>query len=107
MPAAFKVIAIAAALMFSGPARAEGVMFDCADLATVISLIADFRDTDASLEKVVKLALERNVDSSLAHRAVIEREIRRLWKEGRPRRDAVRQLYKRCRDVMGDMGRDV
>jgi hypothetical protein len=104
------IVAIVAGLalgaIFARPAHAgrEAVEFDCGELALVIYRIADFRDTGADLERVVRLAHEQNAEVSRAHREVIEREIRRLWKERQPAEEAAARLFRRCRAQLGDMG---
>jgi hypothetical protein len=35
---------------------------------------------------------------------VIDREIRRLWREKRTREASTQAVYKRCRAQLGDMG---
>lgn len=90
------------------PVRAHGagVQFDCHTLAVAMGGMADFRDTGADLEKVVRMARRRHPNSGSAQVAVIEREIRRLWAERLPGDLAARRLFERCRAQLGDMGRD-
>lgn len=90
-------------------ARAAPVLFDCADLAQGIASAADFRDAGADLEKTVRLARERSKENGITDDPrldVFEREIRKLWAEKKRRGAAVRDVYKRCRDQLGNMGRE-
>jgi hypothetical protein len=99
------VIAFAiGAVTCASQARAEPIEFDCAALATGIAMAADFRDAGADLEKTVRLARQRNSDASPEQLAVIDREIRRLWREKRTREASTPAVYKRCRAQLGDMG---
>lgn len=102
------LIGLAAALvlwLIAPPARAEGVVFDCADLAGAAGQIADFRDVGGDLDKTLALLRER-VKSAPAHLEVLERETRRIWKAGKRRSVVVADVYKRCRQQLGDMGMD-
>lgn len=87
-------------------ARADPVLFDCAQLAAAVGNMADFRDTGGRLELVVRMARDRNRGAPASYLDVIEREIRRLWREQLPRAAAVDSAFKRCRAQLGDMGRD-
>jgi hypothetical protein len=86
-------------------AHADPVIFDCQQIALAMSLVADFRDTGADLEKMVALAMKQNEELALPYQEVLEREIRRVWKEAKPKRNAVASVYRRCRAQLGDMGR--
>lgn len=88
------------------PARAQPVLFDCEPFATGIARMADFRDTGADLGRVIAMARKRNPDMPFAYRAVVEREMRRLWREGLPAERAREALYRRCMEQLGDMGRE-
>src|SRR4051812_19505690 len=55
----------------ASPSR-EAVIVDCGALAENITLLADFRDTGARLELVVRLARERQGDGPL-EKVVLER----------------------------------
>lgn len=101
------VVGLAISLVvYATRADAEPVRFDCQQFAVGIGLAVDFRDTGAQLDKVLTLARKRNGDVSVAHREAIEREIRRAWSEGRSRERAVFDVFKRCQQQMGDMGRE-
>jgi uncharacterized protein YecT (DUF1311 family) len=76
---------------------------DCQVLAELINAAADFRDTDAKLDLVVQMALDRLHDTP-TQKAVLEREIRRMWIEGLPANDAAFSVWRRCQKQMGDMG---
>lgn len=88
--------------------KPAGVYFDCRELADAVGGFADFRDTGADLERVIRM-LHNSVRDSASKRPeryqVIEREIRRMWAEGLPYPEATQQLYERCVRQMGDMGR--
>jgi hypothetical protein len=94
-------------LIFPPKARAaeKAVIVDCGALAENITSLADFRDTGTRLELVVRLARKRQGDGP-AEQAVLEREIRRMWREGLDAEDAGHAVYKRCKAQLGDMGRD-
>lgn len=79
-------------------------IFDCVDIASQAGAAADFRDAGADLEKTVRIARLRNAFRTSAEMNVIEREVRRVWREQLPRKHAVANLYKRCRRGLGDMG---
>jgi len=85
-------------------ARGQGVYFDCPDFAAAIARLADFRDADADLDKVVRIARRHNPASSSQHLAAIEREIRRMWRERLPQELVAQRLFDRCRAQLGDMG---
>lgn len=93
-------------LIYPRTAAADPVGFDCVELATVISGAADFRDTGADLDKTVKLIRRQNAQVPPAHRAVLEREIRKMWAEDLPKNRATLGVYKRCQAQFGDMGRE-
>jgi hypothetical protein len=93
-------------LILPSEARAEGVVFDCVELATAMSLVADFRDAGGELEKTVRVARRDNANMPAPHMRVIEREVRRIWAEGKPKRLAVLGVYTRCKAQLGDMGRE-
>lgn len=108
---ALLLIVVPAACHFSQAQEPKrgGVIFDCRQLTETIADFADFRDTDANVDKVIALlrsGLHGADKSAPARFAVIEREIRRLWAEGLPARQALEQLHKRCTGQLGDMGRD-
>jgi hypothetical protein len=101
-------IALAMVMMLvAPPARGaeKAVIVDCGALAENITSLADFRDTGARLELVVRLARTRQGDGP-AEQAVLEREIRRMWREGLDAEDAGHAVYQRCKAQLGDMGRD-
>jgi hypothetical protein len=105
--AALGTLLALACLEARGQVAQQGPYFYCGALAASIRLMADFRDAGADVERVVKMALEHNSDEPAAHRAVIEREIRRVWTEERPGPAAALAVFKRCQAQLGDMGREV
>lgn len=82
------------------------VRVDCESFANAIGYFADMRDVRGGLEETVALARRRNSDLGEMESAVLEREIRRMWKEGLRREDAMWRVYQRCFKQMGDMGAD-
>jgi hypothetical protein len=54
---------------------------------------------------VVRLARSRQGDGP-AEQAVLEREIRRMWREGLDAEDAATRCTSAARRNLGDMGRD-
>lgn len=97
------VLALVLAVIY--PRAAHAQKFDCHDLAMVGGAAVDFRDAGAQLEKTVRIARARNADRTQAELAVIEREVRRAFESKATRREAIAELYKRCRKFGGDMGR--
>lgn len=97
--------AVAACAIYSSCARAAPVEFDCPQLAVVIHNAAMLRDLDANLEKVLALG-KANSGIQGPRWAVLERELRRLWKGGQSADKAAQDVYKRCRAQLGDMGRE-
>lgn len=87
-------------------ARAAKVNIDCSSLAQAVSSAAAFRDADANLEKTLAIFKRLNEDASRDEFAVLEREIRRVWREGLSQDEAALAIYKRCKDQLGDMGRE-
>lgn len=79
-------------------------VFNCRALAEAIAPFADFRDAGADLPMVIAMLRERTQGINPARRAVVEREIRRLWLEGLPRLESAFQLYERCERQLGQMG---
>jgi len=97
------------ALMFiTAPALAQtpGLIFDCAALADGIRAIATYRDVGADLGKTIKHLRAGSEHVPEPRKAVIEREIRRMWKEGLPPAEAGFAIFKRCQAQLGDMGRE-
>lgn len=110
--AAAVLIGLAAALVLwlilPREARGQTVVFDCFDLARAIAAATDFRDAGADLEKTVRIARTRSSENGEPDQKieVYEREIRRMWTEKKKRGAAVRSIYNRCRQQLGDMGRE-
>jgi hypothetical protein len=73
-------------------------------IAFAIGAVTCASQARAELEKTVRLARQRNSDASPEQLAVIDREIRRLWREKRTREASTQAVYKRCRAQLGDMG---
>lgn len=91
------------------PARAQevrGLIFDCAAVAQGISAAAVYRDVGADLGKTIAYYRENAPSVPEARKAVVEREIRRMWREGLPAAEAAFSVYKRCQKQLGDMGRE-
>lgn len=83
-----------------------GVQFDCRMLAGAIDAVAKFRDVDANEEKTIALYHEINPQLRGPQWAVLEREMRRLWRERLPADEASWALFRRCQQQLGDMGRE-
>lgn len=103
MSVRFSWLIWALAIATAGEARAAA-RFDCVDLATMAGAAVDFRDAGAKEDKTVRVARQRNTDRTPAELAVIEREVRRVFREKLPRRQAVANLYGTCRRAGGLMG---
>lgn len=96
---------VAACALYASCAHAEPVQFDCPQLAVVIQNAAQLRDLGANLDKVLDLG-RRNSGLQGPRWAILERELRRLWKAGQSADRAAQDVYRRCQAQLGDMGRD-
>jgi len=83
---------------------ARGVRFDCAELAAAIGRVAIYRDVDADQAKTIAMFRAKNPQVGMLHMQAIEREIRRVWREGLAPGEAEFALYRRCQAQLGDMG---
>lgn len=99
------VVGVAAALVLFLilPREARAARFDCHDFAMVAGSAADFRDAGAQLDLTLVIARDRSKDRTQAELALIEREIRRVFREKKNRRRVVAETYRRCRDTRGSM----
>lgn len=99
----------AAVLYCVPPARAQervGLHFDCKALADGIGAAAVYRDVGADLTKTIAFYRTSASATPEARKVVIEREIRRMWREGLPRAEAAFAVYRRCEAQLGDMGQE-
>ncbi len=87
-------------VVYASQARAA---FDCHDFAMIAGSAADFRDAGADMGRTVKIARARNIDRTQAELALIEREVRRVFRERKTRRLEISQVYRRCRASRGSM----
>lgn len=76
---------------------------DCHDFAMAAGSAADFRDAGADLEKTIRVARDRSKDRTQAELALLEREIRRVFRDKKPRRPLIAETYRRCRAARGAM----
>lgn len=92
-------------LVFPPRARADdGAKFGCEALAQGIAGLVPFRDADANVDKVVAMVQKLNPQASPAQQAAIEREIRRMWADGKEAEAVGLELFMRCHAQGGDMG---
>lgn len=83
---------------------AGAAVMDCADLYAFALQIAVLRDLDANRAKVLARVKELNRDLAPARLAVLERELKRVWREGKRPEEAAMALYTQCMEQLGDMG---
>lgn len=83
-----------------------GVTFNCGQLARAIGAVATYRDADASEEKTIAMYRAINPQIRGPQWDVLEREMRRLWRERLPAEEAAWGLFMRCQQQLGDMGRE-
>jgi hypothetical protein len=94
---------VLALALHAGKVRAqEPVSFDCQSLAGVISQAVNYRDAGANVNRTVAVFL-RKLKLPKGHAAVLEREIRRMWRERLDEDDAGFAIFKRCIEKNGDM----
>lgn len=100
------VAGIFAAWAVSARADEGPVAVKCANLAQVIERAATYRDVDANRDKFVAYVERLMAAASEEQRAVVRRELRRLWAERRPGAEAAFAVYRRCVAQLGDMGKE-
>lgn len=112
-PAASIVVILALAIGLGWVASAgaqdgqpDPVQMRCAGLARVIERAATYRDVDADLRKFTNWVERLAGDRNEAERAVLRREIARLWREKKSASEAGFAVYRRCVANLGDMGRE-
>lgn len=92
-------IALVVALVLAAPSlgRAEPapVLFDCQSFGKLIGGVMTYREAGASLGKTLQL-YHRKLNLPKQYAAIVEREIRRAWKEGQAEDDAAFTAFKRC-----------
>lgn len=95
---------VIALVLYASRAHAQA-HFDCEQLAYGIGNVAVLRDLGADMNKVIAATLKENRRQvAPAHMAAIEREIRRVWREGLDPEKAKAEVFNRCRAQGGDMG---
>lgn len=109
VPLAWRFFALLAVLFIVAPLafaqEPKGIIFDCKALADGIGAAAAYRDVGADLSKTIAFYRSRAQETPEPRKAVVEREIRRMWREGLPGAEAAFAVYKRCEAQLGDMGR--
>lgn len=84
----------------------RGVLFNCRTLAQAVGGVAVYRDVGADQAKTIAMLRAKNAWLGGSHLQALEREIRRMWREGLTPEEAEFALYKRCEAQLGDMGRE-
>lgn len=107
---AWRIWALAVVLFIVAPiacaqAPAGGLIFDCNALAEGIRSAAIYRDVGADLGKTIAF-YRTSATHPEPRKEVVEREIRRMWREGLPPAEAGFAVYRRCQAQHGDMGRE-
>lgn len=98
------ILVLAGMLAILWPRMAvAAISFDCHDIAMLAGGAADFRDAGAEVEKTVRISRLRHGDRTAGELAVIEREVRAVFKEKKQRRQVIAETYRRCRSRRGAM----
>jgi len=100
------VVAIFGAWATSARADDGPMTAKCASLAQVIERAATYRDVDASRDKFIAYVERLMAAASEEQRAIVRRELRRLWTERKPAAEAAFAVYRRCVAQLGDMGKE-
>ena len=87
-------------------AQDNAARIDCQEFGRVIAAVAVFRDAGADIDKTVALFRRMNPQIPAPRWALVEREVRRMWREALPADEAGFSLYLRCQAQLGDMGRE-
>jgi len=108
-PGAHMKAGIAVLLVFYAAlalAQDNAARIDCQEFGRVIAAVAVFRDAGADIDKTVALFRRMNPQIPAPRWALVEREVRRMWREALPADEAGFSLYLRCQAQLGDMGRE-
>lgn len=111
-PVAVAIVAIlilcvvAATAALAQETQKRGVLFNCLTLAQAVGGVAVYRDVGADQAKTIAMLRAKNAWLGGSHLQALEREIRRMWREGLTPEEAEFALYKRCEAQIGDMGRE-
>jgi len=82
----------------------QRLVVDCKDLASQIALAAWARDMQADENLVAIFHRSANKHLGFNQSRAVEREVRRVWHEKLPAKDAIAASYRRCQAQLGEMG---